>query len=159
MAEILKRHFELLADYHQFYLQDESVKGDLSESWTPDATKRLLAVAPGTIGVGTVRNRKVSVDVEVHVAEPVESFDEWDQVNDCSIEICSGRIVVAGCTDYFPDAARIDVPPAIYRARVLYGNLGSVSDDGLEGQDRYRVVLWSGNTLAPTVLKQRQGES
>jgi len=159
MATTLKQHFELFADYHQFYLQDESVKGDLSESWTLDATGRLLAIAPGTIGVGTARNMTVPVDVEVRVAEPVENFDDWDQVNDCSIEISSGRIVVAGCSDYFPDAARIEVSPAVYRARVFYGKLASLSDDGLNGQDHYRVVLWPGNLIAPIVLKQRPAES
>jgi hypothetical protein len=159
MTMALKLHFELFADYHQFYLQDELVKGDLSESWTPDATSRLLAVAPGTIGVGTVRNMEVPVDVEICVVETVESFDDWDQVNDCSIEISSGRIVVAGCTDYFPDAARIDVSPAVYRARVFYGKLGSLSDNGLQGQDHYRVVLWPGNLIAPIVLKQRPADS
>ena len=27
-------HFDLFADYHQFYLQDEAAEGDLSDSWT-----------------------------------------------------------------------------------------------------------------------------
>jgi hypothetical protein len=45
--------FKLFADYFQFYLQDESVKRDLSESWTEEAVSRLLGIAPGTIG--TVR--------------------------------------------------------------------------------------------------------
>ncbi len=61
------RHFEyeLLADYFQFYLQDESADGSLGESWTEEAVARLLAVAPGAIGIGTVRNMQVPVIVEV----------------------------------------------------------------------------------------------
>jgi hypothetical protein len=51
--------FKLFADYFQFYLQDERAGGDLSESWTQEAVDRLLATAPGTIGVGTVRNMDV----------------------------------------------------------------------------------------------------
>ena len=43
----------LFADYFQFYLQDEQALGDLSESSTEQATADLLALAPGTIGVGT----------------------------------------------------------------------------------------------------------
>jgi hypothetical protein len=36
---------KLFADYYyQFYLQDEKAKGDLSESWTNEATANLLAV-------------------------------------------------------------------------------------------------------------------
>jgi hypothetical protein len=148
-------HFELFADYHQFYLQDESVEGDLSDGWTQEATDRLLALAPGTIGVGTVRDMTVSVDIEVRDDEPKETWETWDQVNECSINIDSGRIVVAGCTDYFPKAARVLVPPGVYRARVFYGNLDSLSEDGLEGGDHYRVALWPGSPTLPLVLKQR----
>jgi hypothetical protein len=71
-----QHHFNLFADYHQFYLQDELVKGDLSDSWTSEATDRLLAVAPGTIGVGTVRNMTVPVDVELRDEEPSDTFEE-----------------------------------------------------------------------------------
>jgi hypothetical protein len=85
----------------------------------------------------------VPVVVEVTDEAPDDDFAEWDQINECSLDISSGRIAIAGCTDYFPDAARIVVPPASYRARVYYGGLDSLSDDGLEGDDHYRVVLWS----------------
>ena len=30
----------------------------------------------------------------------------------------------------------------MYRARIYYGGLNSLSEDGLEGDDHYRVVLW-----------------
>lgn len=95
------------------------------------------------------------MDVEVLDAEPRDSFDGWDQVNDCSIEVKSGRIVIAGCTDYFPDAARITVAPAIYRVRIYYGKLDTLSDDGLAGEDHYRVVLWPGDPTPPAALRQR----
>jgi hypothetical protein len=150
-----RHHFDLFADYHQFYLQDEAVDGNLGDSWTEEATGRLLAIADGTIGVGTVRNMTVPVDVEVFDAEPQHSFDEWDQVNECNIDVKSGRIVVAGCTDYFPDAARIQVAPATYRARIYYGKLDALSADGIEGEDHYLVVLWPGDPTPPVVLKQR----
>src|SRR5579863_10494062 len=101
--------FELFADYFQFYLQDEKAKGDLSESWTEEATQRLLAIAPDTIGVGTVRNMTVPVFVEIQEVESTEGFDKWDHIVECSLNIPTGNIVIAGCTDYFPDAARIKV--------------------------------------------------
>jgi hypothetical protein len=148
-------HFDLFADYHQFYLQDESVEGNLGNSWTPEATERLLALAPGTVGVGTVRNMTVPVDIEIRDAPLDERLDAWDQVNECSIQVDSGRIVIAGCTDYFPDAARIVLQPGTYRVRIYYGNLESLSPDGLEGEDRYRVVMWLGPPGPAVVLKQR----
>lgn len=152
----MRFEFELFADYFQFYLQDESVEGNLGDSWTPEAVDRLLAVALGTVGVGTVRNMKVPVVVEVADNEPADDdVKAWDQVNECSVEVPSGRIVVAGCTDYFPDAARIEVPPGSYRARVYYGDLNSISDNGLQGNDHYKVVLWSAPPEPLKVLKQR----
>jgi len=142
---VLRRfEYKLVADYHQFYLQDESAMGDLSDSWTQQAVDRLLALAPGTIGVGTVRDMTVPVVVEVSDTEPVEDTTTWDQVNECTLDVQSGRIVIAGCTDYFPTAARIDVSPGSYRARLYYGNLDALSDDGLDGDAHYKVVLWRG---------------
>lgn len=151
--------FKLFADYHQFYLQDESAVGDLSESWTQEATDRLLAVAAGTIGVGTARQMTVPVVVEVFDTEPNEDATAWDQVNECTLDVQSGRIVIAGCTDYFPDAARIEVLPGSYRARLYYGKLDALSDDGLDGDDHYRVVLWRAAPGPLRVLKQRANPS
>ena|ERR1700675_4995163 len=148
--------FEVFADYFQFYLQDESAKGDLSDSWTQEAVDRLLAVTPGAIGVGTVRNMNVPVIVEVDNEEPAsDDINAWDQVNECSVEIQSGRIVVSGCTDYFPDAARVDVKPGWHRARIYYGDLDSLSENGREGRDHYKVVLWNAAPGPLKVIKTR----
>ena len=57
--------YTLFADYFQFYLQDEKVDGNLSDAWTEQAVQDLLAIAPGTIGVGAVRNMDVPVEVEL----------------------------------------------------------------------------------------------
>jgi len=157
----MKRTFEyrLFADYYHFYLQDERVEGNLGDSWTLEAVDRLVAVAPGTIGVGTVRSATVPVVVEITDGKPDDDMNDWDQVTECSVEIRSGRIVVAGCTDYFPDAGRIDVSPGSYRARVHFGNLNSLSEDGLKGDDHYRVVLWSARAGPILVLKPGAGLS
>lgn len=149
-------HFEIVADYHQFYLQDEQADGDLSDSWTQEAVNRLLAVAPGTIGVGTVRDMAVPVMVLVTEQIPVADLAEWDQVNECSLYVPSGRIVIAGCTDYFPQAAQISVVPGWYRVKIFYGNLNQLSDEGLEGGDHYyKIVLWPEAEAQMKVLKQR----
>jgi hypothetical protein len=153
-----KYEFELFADYNQFYLQDETADGDLSDSWTEQATENLLALAPGAIGVGTARDMNVPVTVEVHDGEPEEDFELWEQINECSINVPSGKIVVAGCTDYFPDAERISVEPGTYRARIFYGDLDALSEDGLDGDDKYKVALWRGVAIEPKVIKQRVKE-
>jgi len=84
----------------------------------------------------------------------MEQFDGWDQVDECSLHVSSGRIVVAGCTDYFPDAARVVVPPSSYRVRLYYGNL-----DAPEGRDVYRVALWPEDvSVAARLIKRRKTE-
>ena len=161
LTNSMVRRFEysLFADSFQFYLQDESAEGDLSNSWTQEAVDRLLAVAPGTIGVGTVRNMNVPVVVEISDIEPDTDLSAWDHVNECTVEVPSGRVVIAGCTDYFPDAARIELAPGAYRARIYYGGLSSLSEDGLDGDDHYKVVLWTAASRPLQVLKQRGNQT
>jgi len=148
---------KLFADYFQFYLQDETSPEVDPALWTKEAVGRLLAVGAGFLMVGTVRNMTVPVTVEVFDREPSEEVGTWDQINECGLEVPSGRIVVSGCTDYFRDAARITVPPGWYRVRLFYGNLDALSKDGLEGDDFYKVLLWPSDSPVPlTVVKQRK---
>jgi hypothetical protein len=148
-----QHHFYIFADYFQFYLQDEEAVGGLSEAWTTTAHKRMLGIDSGTIVVGTVRNMTVPVDVEVLERIPRQSLDSWDHVVDCAIEVASGKLVIAGCTDYFPEAARISIAPGTYRVRVYYGRLGSIGEDRLKGDDRYHITLWPGEYIDPVVVK------
>ncbi|MFN5713043.1 MAG: hypothetical protein ACK463_00385, partial [Bradyrhizobium sp.] len=87
--------------------------------------------------------------------EPDDDSAGWDHIVEASLDVASGRIAIAGCTDYFPDAARIDVAPGTYRLRVSYGALDTLSEDGLEGDDHYRLQLWPAPSIAVRVLKQR----
>jgi len=116
----------------------------------------LLAIAPRMIGIGTVRNMDVPVTIEIHDREPDNDTSEWDHVVEAALDVGSGRIVVAGCTDYFPDAMRVEVPSGSYCVRVSYGALENISADGLSGEDHYRVQLWLGpSSTAVHVVKQR----
>jgi hypothetical protein len=145
----------LFADYYQFYIQDENVDGNLAAAWTDNAVERLLAIAPGTVGIGTVRDVDVPVIIVVLEQEPVFDPGKFDHVVECSIAIESGSLVVAGCTDYFPDAVRIKIPSGAYRVRVGFEDLDSLSADGLEGTDRYHLQLWAAPMGPVDILKQR----
>ncbi len=150
---------ELFADYFQFYLQDEKVDGDLSTKWTEEAYEMLLARTEGTIGVGTARNMDVPVRINIYDSNPdLISNKEGtiDQINECDIEINSGTMVVAGCTEYFPDAKRIQLEKGIYRARLYYGNLDKLSEDGLDGEDFYEIHLWKSDMRKDSqIIKNR----
>lgn len=157
LIEVPMSHYKLtlFADYYQFYIQDENVDGNLSDAWTDDAVERLLAVAPGTVGIGTVRNIEVPVTIAVLAREPVLDIDKFDHIVECSIEVASGTIVAAGCTDYVPDAARINIPSGSYRVRASFTGLDAVSADGLEGDDQYHLQLWPAPMDSVQILKQR----
>lgn len=148
-------NLNLFADYFQFYLQDEEMPGDLSNAWTERAFKMLLAITEGAFVVGTVRNMTVPVNIKIFEAEPEVLLNESniiDQINECDLEVTSGKIVVAGCTEYFEEAKRIELSNGIYRARIYYGNLDNLSEDGLEGEDFYEVHLWKTDRKSDLVI-------
>jgi len=137
-----KFEFELFADYFQFYIQDDNESlGDLSDSWTEEATTNLIAVSDGVIGIGTARNMDVPVTIEITDKPVVLLESNYDKINVTSIQCNTGKLVVAGCTDYFQDASRIDIAPGNYEAQVGYKCLNDLSDDGLDGNDSYHVFL------------------
>jgi hypothetical protein len=145
----------LYADYFQFYIQDEGAEGDLSEAWTEEASDRLVAAASGTLGIGTAQTDFVPVIVDILEREPNDDSVEWDHVVEADLDVVSGRIVIAGCTDYYPDAIRIAVPPGGYRVRISYGALDTVAENRLSGDDHYRLQLWRGPPAGVRVLKRR----
>ena len=160
MDPLLEINLELFTDYFQFYIQDEQAPGDLGEDWTEEAVAMLLATTAGTIGVGTIRNMDAPVSVKLFASEPVVTErSSIGQVNECDLEITSGKAVIAGCTDYFPDAKRVELGNGIYRARIYYGNLDQISADGLDGEDYYEVHLWLTNEKKATRVLKSRGDS
>jgi len=113
-------HFELSAEFNQFYLQDESVKGEVD--WTVQEGHDNLAYNFGIIAVGTNCDRVVPVEVQILSSEPPLNAERWDHLVDCSIDVPSGRLVISGLFEEFATAARINLEPGRYRARVCYGN-------------------------------------
>ncbi len=147
---------ELFADYYQFYLQDdEAGKGDLGDAWSEEATERLLTVSDYAIGIGTVRNMDVQVFIKARETEPSINLDDWDHAVISSIECETGQLVVAGCSDYFPDAQRIKLSPGHYQVLACYKGLGTISEDGLDGDDQYHLYIYPGQPLDVKVIKSR----
>jgi hypothetical protein len=148
-----EHQLEVFADYHQFYVCDAARITDTGEIWTEDALSRLLGVGPDLVAVSTARNMDVPVTIEIADLEPSADFDAWERVIDCGINVPSGELVVAGCTDYFPDCPRFQVNAGRYAVRVSYADLDDLSEDGLDGNDRYRVQLWPGDVSNVTIRK------
>ncbi|PZO03193.1 MAG: hypothetical protein DCF30_03470 [Hyphomicrobiales bacterium] len=159
MATDTTLQLAVFADYFQFYIQDETANDDFGSLWTEEAVERLLAVADHSVGIGTARNMTVPVVVSLHDATPEADVAEWGLVNEGSFTVRSGRIAVMGCTDSLADAPRLDLAPGPYRVRVSYSGLDSLSEDGLEGDDFYRIQLWPAPLAPIVVVKDRSGAS
>ncbi len=147
----------LFADYFQFHLRDDAATGDLSLAWTAEAVERMCATAPGVIGLGTARNMTVRVRLEVLEGAPGDGPGDSDHVVEGPLQVGSGRVTIAGCTDHLPDALQLALAPGSYRVRLSAGGLGTLSDDGLDGEDHYRVQLWPAPLADVCVLLQWRG--
>lgn len=143
----------LFADYHQFYLADPNETVDYADGMSDEAINQRILCYRSVLVVFTARNMHVPVRVQIHDAEPSLTFNHVDHVARGSF-YSSGTIVIAGCTDYLPDAKRFTAPHGNLRALVLLTGLDTLSDDGLEGNDSYSVHLWPGDAIATSVLKQ-----
>ncbi len=157
--------FSVFADYFQFYLEDEAKSDksddDLDALWSQENVANMLGIGNGFIAIGTARNMMVPVVVDVRnippgKAEEKRLFEAADQVTEASLEVTSGRIVVIGCTEYYPDAPRIDVNSGWYQVRIFYNDLDTLSKDGLEGDDSYHIMIYPGSHIEPKVLKRRK---
>lgn len=145
---------EVFADYHQVYLHDESSESDFSTRWNDEAYRYMAAVVDGAIGLFTARSLDVPVEISICGSETPLDVDAWEHVVSCGIELRSGTLVVRGPSDYLPEAQRISVKPGYYAANLLYRGFDTLSEDGLDGDDYYRIVLWpSAATQELTLLK------
>ena len=148
------KQYTVFADYHQFYLWDHGTSPDAPTDYTELDTQRRIKAAPFVVVVLPERNMDVPVEVEVIDQPPCIDLDPWDHVTEASLDLPSGRLEVHECTGRSIDI--LPVTPGSYRVRVYHGGLGTLSVDGLEGEDQYRVVLWPAAPSEVTVLKQYQ---
>jgi len=143
---INKQEFQIFANYHQFYLEDENSPRNTRDIWNEKTVGQMLAVEKGLVAVGTARNLTVPVTIEIHDSEPDLELENYSRANECSLNVTVDKIIISGCTDYLPNAKRIKIESGFYRVRVLYGNLKSVIEEW-EGEDFYVLQLWKDSEL------------
>jgi hypothetical protein len=148
----VNKRYEIFADYFQFYLRDEGEQPHAPTDYTDEDIKRRIKVAPFVIVIQPARNMTVPVAVEVADASPTLVFDSWDHIAEASIDLPSGRLEIHECTGGSIDV--LSVLPGTYRARAYFGGLNTLSDDGLDGDDHYRITLWPAPFAPVEVLKQ-----
>jgi len=154
------RRFNLYADYHQFYVEDEQSAAETAAApdfWNARALADGLASARDMMAIGTARYGNVHVEIEVCDNEPPNDSDDWNHIVEAAIEIPSGVIIVRGCTEGHDTAQRFPVAPGTYQARVCYSGLDVEEPDAEDGDDHYRLVLWHGAWREPQVTKRFEG--
>lgn len=133
----------LLADYFQIYLRDEA-HPDLPDDYSDEAIARRLMAGPHAVILHTARNMTVPIRVEWHDQHPTLDLDAYQHVVEACFDCPSGQLVLAGLTDYDPAAPRLSVKAGPLGVRASVSGLDTLSEDGLEGDDRYVVQLWPG---------------
>jgi hypothetical protein len=152
---MLERRYRLRvsAECWQFLIADAWAEGDLS--WDERTLIELFTLAPGTIGIGTNCEGLVSVEVQLWSSNAEFDAQPWDHVVECSIEVPSGRIAVAGCFEIlFEDAFSFTLTPGKYRARICFGNQYECGDGDPTCMGHYMIMLWPSQNSDARVIKR-----
>ncbi|MEU2509292.1 hypothetical protein ABZ621_31900 [Streptomyces sp. NPDC007863] len=156
-------NLELFADYFQIHVLGDDSEGDLGDVWTEQTVADGLGVAEDALAIGTAVNVTVAVGVEVLAEPPVDDSDDFDHVVEASLHLTSGRLVVMGCTDYYPDAARFEMPTGWTRIRASRRNLAaavrSASDRTPETSEQVRLQAWPAPYTEPHITKRWTGSA
>jgi hypothetical protein len=142
---------DVFADYHQFYIQDGGIFPDAPVDWTDEDVASRAKVEDNIVVVCPVRNMDVPVTIEVADNEPSFALADYDHVVRCSLALPTGCLQVHECTG--GELLRLAIREGTYSVVVLYSGLDTLSEDGLDGEDRYHVILWPGQPSPLVVLK------
>ena len=150
-----EKKLKVFADYHQFYIWDAGLDPRAPEDYSDEDVRRMVKVVPNVVVINPVRNMEVPVELAVLDQDPGYDPDDWDHVVEAALTLPTGKLQVHECTG----GAVLDaeVKPGAYRVRALFSGLDTLFDDGLDGRDLYRVVLWPGDPCEIRVVKQWQG--
>ncbi|MCG0284536.1 hypothetical protein [Streptomyces sp. PSAA01] len=153
-------HLELFADYFQIHALDDKSEGDLSDVWTDQSVLDGLGAVEDALAIGTAVNVTVAVSVHILTEQPDDDRDDFDHVVEASLNLVSGRLVVLGCTDYLPDAARFDMPAGWIRVRASRRNLAAAIQADIdpyeapETTEQLRLQAWPAAHSQPLVSKR-----
>jgi len=139
----------VFADYFQFYVWDPAAsKQQAPEDWTDEDIANRAKAVPGVFVICPVRNMTVPVEFEIWEREPEVIYAEWQHVVVAPLRT-EGLIEIHECTG--GSLATFKVEAGEYSIRALYRGLNTLSEDGLDGKDFYRVQMW--RATAPQMFK------
>ena len=100
------------------------------------------------------RNVDVRFELEVVEEEPNVDFSQWDHASLGFVNFPTGRYAVMGCTDFLPDAKRIELTKGSYALLSLAKGLDSITEEWEPADDLYKVILWPSNAKELRSIKQ-----
>jgi len=145
----------VFADYHQFYLADGGTQWLAPEDWSDNDLQNGGKVTDSVVAVAPARNMNVPVEVEVFTEAQAIELQESDHAFSCSLRLPTGHLQLHECTG--PERLYLSVPQGQYEVVALFSGLARITDDGLEGEDSYRIMLWPGARRDFKVLRQWAG--
>jgi hypothetical protein len=152
----------LSALYSTIYVQNglhvgENLELDLEDTAVSDVewyTTMLSESGKASLLIGTLRSFTVPFHVEIFDDRPELDLENWDHVNECSIEVYA-KLVFSGVADSEEQMIVVDLPKGIYGVFIAYKGLGTIDEMGIEGNDEYYAFLWpSAEHLNKQVVKQ-----
>ena len=146
--------FTIFADYFQFIIQDENSKDDFGTLWNDDAVASMVAVGETALSLGTLRNVDVAVAIHVVDGPPEIQLEDFDHAVEGSFASPTGRIAVMGCTDFLPDASRLEVKSGSYRFIYLVSGARTIQTEWEPADDLYELYIWPAERLALHLLKE-----
>lgn len=153
---LYKKHYEIFADYHQFYLMDAEENLTYPEDWTDENVRQRIKAEKYIVIIQPERNMTVPVDLEIFDSEPEEDFENWQHIAEASLNLPSGKLQIEECCGEIKDV--LILPAGSYRIRAFNGDLNKLSFDGLEGDDHYKIIIWQAPFENVRVLKQYEND-
>ncbi|WP_372342337.1 hypothetical protein [Streptomyces sp. KL109B] len=156
--DLLSRHeLTVLADYSTLLIQDDDARlGEPEPSWFTALVADWINTAPGVVGSGAARPFDVPVTVDVRRTPPADDAEiqQADHVTQAGLALPSGRLLIS-MQDTDDRLPRIPLTPGNYAVRIYSHGLDTISEDGLDGEDRYHVVLWPTDEDHPAQVLKR----
>jgi hypothetical protein len=88
---LYKNHYEIFADYHQFYLMDAKELPKFPIDYTDADVQRRIKAEKYIVVIQPERNMTVPVELEILDSAPNNNFDEWQHIAEASLELPSGN--------------------------------------------------------------------
>ena len=143
----------IFADYHQFYIWDADLLDvQVPEDYSDEDIANRVKVSSGVVVIQPIRDMFVLVEIEIYDSDPDFHFNEWQHIAEAPLSITKGRFEIHECTG--GSHAILPAPASRCCVRALFKGLDTISEDGLDGKDSYRLQVFPANITDVRIVKK-----